>query len=200
MTVVVPPASGSLELVRLFVNTRDIEAGTDQLTTASELIDWLSEHFPLINIGLATPGDAAFAKKLRESLRETMAANHDRAPVPPNARTVLNEAAEFAQLAVELDRDGNWSLRPRATGVMAGLGSITAEVIRAMSTSEWSRLKVCANDSCQWAFYDHSRARTGRWCSMQICGNQAKQKHWRSRHASTGRSQLQVTESGVAGA
>lgn len=33
----------------------------------------------------------------------------------------------------------------------------------------------------QWAFYGNSRARTGKWCSMKVCGNRAKQKARRDR-------------------
>lgn len=174
-------APGSLELVRRFVNTRDIEAGTDQLASPRALVDWLRQESLLPGRASATAEDVGSAVHLRESLREAMAANHDRAPAPPDARTVINTAAKRAQLTFELAEDGAWSLRADATGVAAALGSIVAEMARAMTTSEWSRLKVCANDACRWAFYDHSRARTGRWCSMQVCGNQSKQKSWRSR-------------------
>jgi predicted RNA-binding Zn ribbon-like protein len=40
----------------------------------------------------------------------------------------------------------------------------------------WERLKVCDRDSCRWAFYDTSRNRAGRWCSMAGCGNHIKMK------------------------
>jgi len=59
---------------------------------------------------------------------------------------------------------------------------VLAIVTAAMTDGTWRRLKICANDRCQWAFYDESRARTGKWCSMQICGNRAKQQAWRTRH------------------
>ncbi|WP_245775276.1 CGNR zinc finger domain-containing protein [Nonomuraea wenchangensis] len=35
-------------------------------------------------------------------------------------------------------------------------------------------------DRCQWAFYDHSRSRTGRWCSMRVCGNRVEQARRRT--------------------
>ena len=38
-------------------------------------------------------------------------------------------------------------------------------------TGVWNRLKVCPNDDCAWAFYDESRNRSRRWCSMNVCGN-----------------------------
>ena len=33
-----------------------------------------------------------------------------------------------------------------------------------------------------WAFYDHSRNRSGTWCEMGKCGNRAKARRWRERH------------------
>jgi predicted RNA-binding Zn ribbon-like protein len=52
----------------------------------------------------------------------------------------------------------------------------------AMTQGTWHRLKICSSDDCRWAFYDHSRSGTGRWCSMKLCGNRAKQESWRSRN------------------
>ena len=46
----------------------------------------------------------------------------------------------------------------------------------AAPAEEWTRLKVCARDSCRWAFYDTSRNRSGRWCSMAGCGNIVKMR------------------------
>ncbi len=40
---------------------------------------------------------------------------------------------------------------------------------------------VCSSDTCQWAFYDRSKNRSGRWCSMQVCGNRTKTRAYRAR-------------------
>jgi predicted RNA-binding Zn ribbon-like protein len=70
--------------------------------------------------------------------------------------------------------------------VTGALGRLVIDVTDAMTAGTWPRLKVCANDTCRWAFYDHSRAGTGKWCSMRLCGNRAKQKAWRNRHEPAG--------------
>ena len=119
---------------------------------------------------------------LREALRAAMAAHHDGTPVPADAVAVMNEAAERAHLSVAFTADPGWSVHPRAGGVDGALGDLVGLVAAALSDGTWGRLKVCRNDECQWAFYDHSRARTGKWCSMQGCGNRAKQRAWRARH------------------
>jgi predicted RNA-binding Zn ribbon-like protein len=43
-----------------------------------------------------------------------------------------------------------------------------------MLDGTWDRLKACPGHDCGWAFYDHSRNQTGRWCSMSVCGGRAK--------------------------
>ena len=42
-------------------------------------------------------------------------------------------------------------------------------------------IKACEGTACTLMFADHTRARTRRWCSMDICGNRAKQAGHRSR-------------------
>jgi predicted RNA-binding Zn ribbon-like protein len=45
------------------------------------------------------------------------------------------------------------------------------------------RLKRCAADGCGWIFLDTSKSGRRRWCSMSDCGNEAKQRRFRSRAA-----------------
>ena len=46
---------------------------------------------------------------------------------------------------------------------------------------EWTRLKICPADDCQWAFYDRSRNRSATWCDMKVCGNRHKVREYRER-------------------
>ncbi|WP_158580720.1 CGNR zinc finger domain-containing protein [Cellulomonas rhizosphaerae] len=65
-----------------------------------------------------------------------------------------------------------------ATDVVAGL---LAEVYEAQRDGSWQRLKACANPDCQWIYYDASRNRSGRWCSMGECGDVMKARAYRER-------------------
>jgi predicted RNA-binding Zn ribbon-like protein len=56
-----------------------------------------------------------------------------------------------------------------------------AAVAAAMADGSWSRLKACRRHACRWAFYDHSRNRSGTWCSMAVCGNRVKVADYRRR-------------------
>jgi predicted RNA-binding Zn ribbon-like protein len=44
-----------------------------------------------------------------------------------------------------------------------------------------SDVKACEGAACTLMFVDRTRARSRRWCSMEICGNRAKQIAHRQR-------------------
>lgn len=177
----VTSAPGRLELIRRFVNTYDVEDDVEALRTPDDLAAWLHAMELTPRQPGVRPADLRRAVAFREALRAAMAANHDREPVPAHALAVINDTAERARLVARLVADGRWTPQPQADGVDGALGALVAIVAESMADGTWTRLKVCVNDACQWGFYDTSRARTGRWCSMQLCGNRAKQQAWRAR-------------------
>lgn len=52
-----------------------------------------------------------------------------------------------------------------------------------LTSPERERLKQCAADDCGWLFVDGSRNRSRRWCDMSDCGNRAKARRFRKKHA-----------------
>jgi predicted RNA-binding Zn ribbon-like protein len=178
------PAPGALLEVQRFVNTRDVEAGTDELTSPDALAAWLAEH-GLPGAGApVTEDDLARALGVREALRALALANNGE-PLPPEALATLNRASERARLAVRFDRAGTASLEPAAGGVDAALAWILAAVQRAELDGTWRRIKACRNHTCEWVFYDRSRNRSGTWCTMAVCGNLMKARAYRRRRASS---------------
>ena len=61
------------------------------------------------------------------------------------------------------------------------VAGLLAEVFDAQRDGSWQRLKACANPDCQWIYYDASRNRSGRWCSMGECGDVMKARAYRER-------------------
>jgi predicted RNA-binding Zn ribbon-like protein len=171
-------APGELELVRSFVNSCDIEDGVEKLATPALLGEWLTEHG--LPAGDLNEGDRRRVIELREALRALLLANSGE-PLDRSAIETLNRTAEDARLKVRFERDGDSALSPTGGGIDAALGSILAVVFRSMAEGTWPRLKACQADACQWAFYDHSRNRSGTWCSMAVCGNRAKARAYRRR-------------------
>ena len=177
-------APGRLELVRAFVNTQDVEEETEELADAAALGRWLAAR------GLAERGarpseaDLGRALEVREALRALMLANGGHPP-HPGAPAVLDGAAPRSRIELRFAPEGGSFLEPAARGVDGALGRILALVAAAQSDGTWARLKACPERRCRWGFYDHTRNRSGVWCTMTVCGNRAKARAYRERHART---------------
>jgi predicted RNA-binding Zn ribbon-like protein len=175
-------APGELELVRRFVNTRDVEEGTDELDGPDSLLGWFVGMKLLDEEDTASEKDLERALALREGIRSLLLANNGEEIEPADLRE-LDRAAGSVRLTVRFDEEGSPTLEPESSGVSTALGRILAAVVRAADEGIWSRLKVCPNDACQWAFYDRSRNRSGRWCTMEVCGNRMKARAFRQRQS-----------------
>src|SRR5437660_482594 len=88
-------APGELEDVRAFVNTRDLERGQEDLSSASALCDWLAEHELVAAPVRATNEDLRTAREVREALRALLEAKAHGAPAGDAAAT-LDAAARRA--------------------------------------------------------------------------------------------------------
>jgi predicted RNA-binding Zn ribbon-like protein len=156
-------ASGEVRLVLDFLNTIDVEQGTEELGDDRALAAWLRAH------DLPTRGaDAGAARAVRDALRLSTDEQVPRA-----------DALAAVPLHVAFDAQGLPLLRSTHP-----LGAVLAAVVRLVHEGEWSRIKLCRMHDCRYAFYDTSRNRSGRWCSMRVCGNRAKTRAFRERHRS----------------
>ena len=173
-------APGRLETVRLFVNSVDVEAETEELSSPEALAAWIAAH-DLGEATGATEDDLRHAMALREALRELLLAQHEGHDAHPAAAPTMEEAARRARLEVRFGPDGTAAVAPAADGVDAALGRLLAIVAAAQADGTWDRLKACPWSTCKWAFYDHSRNRSGVWCAMKVCGNRAKAAAFRQR-------------------
>jgi predicted RNA-binding Zn ribbon-like protein len=174
-------APGRLEVVRAFVNTCDLEAGTDALATSADL----AENF--VSWGLLPAGrtlaasDLRAAIELRESLRTLLRANNDQPVDTAPAVDVLNRVTAQAGLRPAMTYGGAVGYHVVRDGGLGALGALVAVVYASEMNGVWTRLKACAADGCHWAYYDSSRNRASRWCHMQVCGNRAKSQTFRAR-------------------
>ena len=174
-------APGELELVRVFVNTLEIDEGVDELSSPAALTEWLRAR-GLLRGKAATRADLVNARRLREALRVLLLANNG-VSVRKEAAVTLNRAARRAGLGVRFEPGGTARVEPDARGVDGALGRLLAIVSAAMADGSWERLKACRADDCRWAFYDRARNRSRHWCSMAVCGNRTKARTFRRRHA-----------------
>lgn len=173
---------GPLGVVEAFVRTYDPESGHEVFTDPSVLGRWLSKH-RLLRAGerITRAEDVERAIAFREALRDWMAANHDQVEPAEPARAVIDREAERLSFHVRVDADGSVRLEPAGSGLDRALGGILAVVTAAVADGTWRRMKVCVDDTCRAPFYDESRNRSGKWCSMAVCGNRAKVRAFRRR-------------------
>jgi predicted RNA-binding Zn ribbon-like protein len=181
-------APGDLGKLQAFVNTLDIEQGTDDLATPAALEGWLWQAGLADGTGgSATPRDLARAVELREALRAMLGSHVKHAA--PGRRPADDAAVRIARIAatmpaaIRADADGAIRIVPADSGSEASLARLLLIAAEATTLGTWLRLKVCSADDCRWAFYDRSPTRNGCWCSMQICGSRAKSRAYRSRSA-----------------
>jgi predicted RNA-binding Zn ribbon-like protein len=174
-------APGELEHVRAFVNTFDEDEGGEQLTGPDDLAGWLV-HRGLAPAGLAaTNADLEYAVGLREALRAVLLAHNVDGFVRADVASALDRAAARSALRLRFDKTGSGMLESEADGVDGALGRLLAIVHRSAAEGTWSRLKACRDETCEWAFYDHTKNRSGTWCNMAVCGNRAKARAYRER-------------------
>jgi predicted RNA-binding Zn ribbon-like protein len=170
-----------LHTVQRFVNSLDLEDGSEELASPEALGEWLAGQ------GLMEPGepvsraDLDRALDVREGLRALLLANNGLAPDADKIAR-LDTAASRAGVRMRFRADEDPELVPDATGVDGAIARLMAIVAAAVEQGTWERLKACPAERCFWAFYDRSKNRSGRWCKMEVCGNVQKARAFRERH------------------
>jgi hypothetical protein len=176
------PAPGELELVRRFLNTWRIDAGTRH---PAEELPWLlrdprawEERCPGWPPGGGDTED--LLARLREDLRRALGA-------PEGWTEALNGwLGGYPLVARVLEEDGSVSVRYEPGPEAGFAGRVLAAVASNIADDTFFRLKACPD--CRWVFYDKSRSRTRVWCGMyageggRACGTISKVRHYRQRH------------------
>ena len=183
------PAPEPLRLVEDFVNSHHVhphreDEDLEGFGTTDELRAWLLERELVAPSEPVHPTDLQYALETREALRRMLLTNGGASPDEQAVETV-NRAATRGQLTLQFDVDGGSGLKPNARGVDGAIGTILAVAFAAMAEGSWSRLKVCPEETCRVAFFDHSKNRSRRWCSMEVCGNRTKVRSYRQRQLET---------------
>ena len=164
------PAPGELRLVQAFINTADLDAGTDELASSRALADWLARHGLLPAATEPNEADRQRAVEVREGWRSMVAGSSSE-----ELAEALDRATVAAALRARHGADGSIRLEPSAAGLDGALGRLLAIVLRAQIDGSWRRLKVCNRGDCRAVFYDRSDNLSRRWCRPR-CGNSATSK------------------------
>lgn len=183
-----PAAPGGLEPVRRFVNTLDCYRRRDGLT------DLPTARRSLRHAGI--PGAAQIARRLdpasltafrqaRAAMRAVLGCTTWWDPrAAPGIGGECREQVPEWPVVVRVDLGpGGVHLAHTQHAAESALSVMALDLLIARQTGTINRLKVCANPGCQWVFWDSSRPSSARWCSMRVCGGQAKSRRHRERHA-----------------
>ena len=162
------PAPGPLRLVQSLANMLSGDPDVDHLRSREQAVAWLrtAELLPA-EAGLTNSEHAALLR-LRDSIRDVLAAHADgREDAEAAAR--LTKALADGRLVLAVDAASTVQL---ASAARASYPSIVAAVAVAIAGSAasgtWLRLKACPAPHCGQAFHDDSPSSTARYCSMHV--------------------------------
>ena len=176
------PAPMPLLLVQSFVNTWDGDHGSDLLLDPAAARGWLTAAGLWHADRAPDPAELDLARRVRESIRATLAANGGGPPPASGDLQALQAAAQASRPALQVGPGGQVSLQAEPTAPLeAGLVTLLLVIRDAQRDGTWRRLKACGNPDCRWAFYDRSHSRAGAWCDMATCGNRIKNRRLRQR-------------------
>jgi predicted RNA-binding Zn ribbon-like protein len=178
------PAPDELEVLRRFLSLHDHEAGnpdslppdTDTLRWWFETVGQRSSGAPVADADLRWALDVrtALVAKVRENMGE---------PRDDDALDLLNRAAERTGLRPRFGYPYDRPIHVDTDGLLGTVGALLGAAYLAELDGRWERFRLCSDPGCATVFYDRSRNRSGKWCSMATCGNRAKVRAFRERQA-----------------
>ena len=176
------PAPADLEQVRRFLSLHEHVAGEpESLPPERSTLDrWFHDQGAVGRNDRIAGGDLAWAADVREALvskaRENMGEPRDDAAIG-----LLNEAAKETGLRPCFGSGDDSRLHTAIGGVRGAVGLMLGAAFLAELEGTWKRFRLCADPDCLTVFYDHSKNRSGKWCSMRSCGNRSKVRAFRER-------------------
>ena len=176
-----------------FLNTIELEAGflQDHFVSFDDAADWLLGR-GVVHRWRATesrPSGAAAERALervrsvRSALREVSDAVVHGRPANPAALAEVNRALQARERIELVSAADGVSVGHSHVGdpIDDALARLAEPLVDQIQAGNAERIRICADDTCRWIFYDESRAGRRRWCDMASCGNRAKAARHRAR-------------------
>jgi predicted RNA-binding Zn ribbon-like protein len=130
------------------------------------------------------------AQRLHASLQQSFNALLHKEALLRDWVEPINEVLRVTEGHDELiQQNGNWGLEfvAREGGLDWLLAAIARSAAELIAEGPSARLRACSNPDCCLFFYDTSRTRRRRWCSMSRCGNRHKVAAFSRRHSAARR-------------
>jgi predicted RNA-binding Zn ribbon-like protein len=162
----------------------------ETLVTPQDLGLWLVRAELLPTPSRVTRTVLEDTRALREAIDLGLQAVVDRRPVPRGAIEQIDGWLTHACAAprLALGADGRPALGERVPTdpVRSAVAAVALDAARMLGTpTQAARIRICASATCSARFYDRSPAARRRWCSMSLCGNEAKARRHRARAKAT---------------
>lgn len=183
------------ELCLDFANTSDWHASEhpqERLRSYADLLAWgeaagilsADQATRLRQMALQQPEVATVAHRraieLREAIYRIFSNHYRRGAIDPADLQTLNAFLTEAlpHLRLVQDRDGfTWSWEAEADALDRVLWQVARSAAELLTSATLERVRECEDDrGCGYLFVDTTRNRSRRWCSMESCGNRAKQR------------------------
>jgi predicted RNA-binding Zn ribbon-like protein len=185
-----------------FVNTEVMRQGApfDRLGDVEDLLRWARAAGVVDEAALRQlPADwrtsrpagrlLADAKALRALLRSAVEALAAGGPLPADLVPAINHALAAGASTLRLERRGGTYatvrevLDPSPAALLAPIAESAAWLLE---HGDHALLRRCENGACIRFFYDTTKNRRRRWCSMDGCGSRAKAAAYYRRRKSAG--------------
>jgi predicted RNA-binding Zn ribbon-like protein len=163
-------APGPLRLIQSFASTLSADPDADPLRTREKAAAWLHTAALLpAETGLSNSEHAALLR-LRQSIRDVLAAHTDgRKDTAAAAR--LTRALADGRLVLTVDPASAVQLASAARASYPNLVAVVAiAVAESAGSGTWPRLKACPAPHCGQAFYDDSASAAATRCSRHVAG------------------------------
>jgi predicted RNA-binding Zn ribbon-like protein len=181
-----------------FLNTDDLENGfpIERLPTLGDALSWFVDRGVIHGEGadrlrahaaadpIAAERELVRIRSVRSALLEVADAIVEHRPPQAGALDTVNRALHARQV-IELvpSFDGCVAVDHRHVGdpIDDALARLCDPLVQELTGGDPERIRICANDTCRWVFFDTSRTGRRRWCDMATCGNRAKAARHRAR-------------------
>ncbi|MFI5588630.1 CGNR zinc finger domain-containing protein [Amycolatopsis sp. NPDC051758] len=170
--------AGAGRLCLDFIRTlryRGTPSEEEELPDASAWGAWIDAFGPYAVPVRPTSASVGDARAAREAIHALLTGS-----LRPATRQRLNRFAALPVPAPSLSASGEvrWQAPDPASAMLALLARDALDLV---TSPEFARVRRCAGPRCGALFLDTSRPGTRRWCSMEICGNQAKKSTYRAK-------------------
>jgi predicted RNA-binding Zn ribbon-like protein len=183
-----------------FINT-EISVHGERRDLLSDFGQWMAWHSAAEGPGMAQAkpmarewaGKArsidalARAAAFRSELRKMAECIASHKPIPKSAVRAINDILRRGAAYWQLTPVGRGFARQVLRDMHEPadlLVPVAEDAADLLCEGDRKRVRKCESPACILFFYDTSRSRTRRWCSMDLCGNRAKvAAHYRRRYA-----------------